>query len=130
MTETAVVALEHITVSRGVWASLRRRVLFWLSVVILAALAVISLLPASIGGLFGQPDPRACNLRDSAKPPSSAHVFGTDLQGCDVYANVIHGTRTSLFIGLTATVIALLVAVVVGTLAAYYGASPTRSSPG
>jgi len=121
MTETAAAALEHITVSRGVWASLRRRILFWLSVAILAVLAVISLFPELIGGLFGQPDPRACNLRDSAKPPSAAHVFGTDLQGCDVYANVIHGTRTSLFIGLTATVIALLIAVVVGTLAAYYG---------
>lgn len=121
MTETAAAALEHVTVSRGVWTSLRRRVLFWISAAILAVLAVISLFPDAIGGLFGQPDPRACELRDSTQPPSAAHVFGTDLQGCDIYANVIHGARTSLFIGVTATVIALVIAIVVGTLAAYFG---------
>ena len=57
-----------ITVSRGVWTSLRRRVLFWISAAILAVLAVISLLPEVVGGLFGQPDPRACELRDSTQP--------------------------------------------------------------
>ncbi|MFT4281527.1 ABC transporter permease [Microbacterium sp.] len=121
MTETAAAALEHVTVSRGVWTSLRRRPLFWISAAILAVLAVISLFPDAVGGLFGQPDPRACELRDSKQPPSAAHVFGTDLQGCDIYANVIHGARTSLFIGVTATVIALAIAIVVGTLAAYFG---------
>jgi len=121
MTETAAAALEHVTVSRGVWTSLRRRPLFWISAAILAVLAVISLFPDAIGGLFGQPDPRACELRDSKLPPTAAHVFGTDLQGCDIYANVIHGARTSLFIGVMATVIALVIAIVVGTLAAYFG---------
>lgn len=124
MSEYAVVALqepEDGTVSRGVWPALRRRVMFWVSASILLLLALISLMPEVFAGLFGQPDPRACFLQDSSQAPSAEHVFGTDLQGCDVYSNVIFGARTSLFIGLAATVFALTVAVIIGTIAGFYG---------
>ena len=106
---------------RGLWASLRRQVLFWLCTGVLTLLGAISIGPRLFAGLFGQPDPRACQLADSAQPPSATHVFGTDLQGCDIYANVIYGTSTSLFIGLTTTVVCMIVAIIVGTLAGYYG---------
>lgn len=123
MTETAVsiTHLPEVTARRGVWPALRRRPLFWISLVLLAVLALIALVPQVFAGLFGQPDPRACFLADSAQPPSPEHVFGTDLQGCDIYANVIYGTSSSLFIGLVTTALALSVAMVVGTIAGYYG---------
>lgn len=123
MTEAAVAItrVPEIAARRGVWASLRTRPLFWISLGLLSVFAAIALAPGLFAGLFGQPDPRACMLADSAQPPSALHVFGTDLQGCDVYANVIYGTRSSLFIGLATTVIALSIAMIVGTLAGYYG---------
>lgn len=106
---------------RGVWRTLRRRPVFWLCAATLTVLCLVALFPAWFAGWFGQPDPRACVLADSALPPSSAHVFGTDLQGCDVYANVIFGTRNSLAVGLLCTAVALVVALVLGTLAGYWG---------
>ncbi len=123
MTEAAV-SITHLpeaTAKRGVWVTLRRRPLFWASLAVLAVLAVIALLPEPLAALFGQPDPRACVLRDSAQPPDGTHPFGTDLQGCDVLANVLFGARTSLFIGITTTVLALIVALVLGTIAGFYG---------
>ncbi len=106
---------------RGVWATLRTRWSFWLWIGVLAVLVAIALVPELFALLSGQPDPRACDLGQSAQGPSADHPFGTDLQGCDVFANVIYGTRTSLVIGFLATSACLLVALVVGTLAGYYG---------
>lgn len=123
MSEAIAVTAPLATVpgNRGVWATLRRRVMFWVPVVVLAVLGVVALAPGLFAGLFGTGDPRACDLVDSALPPSAAHVFGTDLQGCDIYANVVYGTQTSLAIGLLTTVMCLAVAVVLGTIAGYRG---------
>ncbi len=126
MTEpTTAVATETTTAGRattqGLWATLRGRVQFWISVVLLSALTVIALIPGVIAGLFGESDPRACDLGASNQPPGPGHPFGTDVQGCDVLANVLFGTRTSLIIGLATTAMCLVIAIVLGTLAGYIG---------
>ncbi|MEU6641909.1 ABC transporter permease [Saccharomonospora sp. NPDC046836] len=124
MTEPATVALDGAldrATTRGLWATLRNRVQFWVSVVLLALLAIIAAVPGPLAGIFGEGDPRACDLPASNRPPVSGHLFGTDVQGCDVLANVLFGTRTSLFIGLATTAICLVVAVALGTLAGYAG---------
>ena len=106
---------------RGVWPALRRRPLFWTSLALLALLAVVAVAPGPLAALFGIPDPRACDLAAGRQAPSAAHLFGTDVQGCDVLANVLFGTGTSLFIGLMTTVACLSIALVLGTIAGYYG---------
>lgn len=105
----------------GLWGTLRRRPQFWISAVLLTLLGLIAAFPGLIAGMFGESDPRACDLIASNSEPGSGHPFGTDVQGCDVLANVLFGTRTSLFIGIAATAICLIIAVVVGTLAGYLG---------
>jgi ABC-type dipeptide/oligopeptide/nickel transport system permease subunit len=77
--------------------------------------------PQPFAGLFGHPDPRVCELSRTVKPPTAGHPFGFDVQGCDVYANVIHGARASIIVGLICTAIALGIALVVGTLAGFVG---------
>ncbi|MDQ2837377.1 MAG: ABC transporter permease [Actinomycetota bacterium] len=53
---------------------------------------------------------------------SSAHWFGVEpLTGRDLFAIVLYGVRTSLLVGLSATAIAVLIGVVVGLFAAYFG---------
>lgn len=106
---------------RGVWGSLRTRPLFWVCASVLAALAVIAFLPGTLASLFSTADPRACDLAQSASSPSAAHPFGTDIQGCDILANVFFGTRTSLMIGLVTTVLCAVIALILGTIAGYYG---------
>ena len=66
-------------------------------------------------------DPRECNLINSKRPPSGEHWFGFDQQGCDYLANVVYGARNSLIIGVLAVLVILLLGVIVGAIAGYYG---------
>ena len=53
--------------------------------------------------------------------PSSEHLLGTDDLGRDLFSRIIHGTRISLFVGVTTVVIALAIGIVLGVLAGYFG---------
>jgi peptide/nickel transport system permease protein len=55
------------------------------------------------------------------KGPSSQFLFGTDNLGRDVLVRVVYGARISLLVGVVATGAAMLVGVVVGLLAGYFG---------
>ncbi len=54
-------------------------------------------------------------------PPFGERVFGTDQLGRDVAAGIARGAMTSLLIGVVATVCAMLIGVVVGGAAGYFG---------
>ena len=47
--------------------------------------------------------------------------LGTDTTGRDIAAQIFHGARISLLIGLVATVLAITIGIVLGALAGYYG---------
>ncbi|MFF7144571.1 MULTISPECIES: ABC transporter permease [Streptomyces] len=77
--------------------------------------------PGVFSGWFGHGDPRSCSLIDSGLGPRAGHPFGFDVQGCDLYSNVIHGARESISIGLLTTALTAAVAIVLGSLAGYLG---------
>lgn len=54
-------------------------------------------------------------------PPSSAHWFGTDDLGRDVFSGVVHGARTSLLIGLTVAVLSGVIGCLMGVSAGWIG---------
>jgi peptide/nickel transport system permease protein len=54
-------------------------------------------------------------------PPSGEHWLGTDSGGRDVASRVIHGARVSLAVGLLSVTVLVVIGVVIGSLAAYYG---------
>lgn len=56
---------------------------------------------------------------DVLAPPSSAHWFGTDNLGRDLFAEVVWGTRVSLTVGFAASFLAIAIGVAVGVLGAY-----------
>ena len=100
------------------WGSLKRNPLFWIG----AFLGVFFVLMAIVPQLFSRgADPRACDLSNSKLPPSGAHWFGYDQQGCDYLANVAYGARNSLAIGLLSVVGVLVLGIVIGAMAGYYG---------
>ncbi|HEX4868287.1 MAG TPA: ABC transporter permease [Acidimicrobiales bacterium] len=53
--------------------------------------------------------------------PSGDHWFGTDTVGLDVFSRVVFGARVSLKIGIAATSIALLIGLLLGATAGYFG---------
>jgi ABC-type dipeptide/oligopeptide/nickel transport system permease subunit len=100
------------------WASLKRNPLFWIG----AVLGVFFVTMAIVPSLFARgADPRACNLSNSKAAPSAEHWMGFDQQGCDYLANVAYGARSSLQIGLLAVIGVLILGIIIGALAGYYG---------
>jgi ABC-type dipeptide/oligopeptide/nickel transport system permease subunit len=65
-------------------------------------------------------DPLAMAPREVLRPPSSAHYFGTDQFGRDVFSRVLFGGRNSLWLGVISVGIAMTVGVVLGMLAGLY----------
>lgn len=53
--------------------------------------------------------------------PSTAHWFGTDDLGRDLFARVIHGSRYSLLIGVSTSLMALVAGAILGASAGYFG---------
>ena len=70
---------------------------------------------------FSPYDPEAIDLRLVLAEPSLSHPFGTDQLGRDVLARMIWGARISLKVGFVATGIAVLIGIVLGAVAGYYG---------
>ncbi|PKQ36396.1 MAG: peptide ABC transporter permease [Actinobacteria bacterium HGW-Actinobacteria-11] len=103
---------------RDAWRDLRKRPLFWFSVV----LALVFLLMALWPTLFTQVPPnRDCHLSDSNGGPTEGHPLGFTFQGCDIYSRIVWGSQTSLAVGLIATVIASILGLIMGALAGFYG---------
>ncbi|MDR1867026.1 MAG: ABC transporter permease [Treponema sp.] len=49
------------------------------------------------------------------------HIFGTDVHGRDILVRVMYGTRVSMFIGLAAAALTLVVGVIYGSISGFLG---------
>jgi len=100
------------------WRKLRRRPMFIISSLMILSLLFVAFFP----GVFTSVDPNNnCQLSNSEAGPTAGHPFGFTLQGCDVYARVIHGTQASLSVGVLSVLCVLVIGVTLGALAGYYG---------
>jgi len=61
------------------------------------------------------------NLSLGATAPGSAHWFGTDIHGRDLFARILYGGRISLLVGLVASFVALVIGVSYGAVSGYLG---------
>ena len=55
------------------------------------------------------------------QPPSSDHIFGTDVIGRDIFARTVYGGQISFLIGISAAIVEVILGAMIGALAAYYG---------
>ena len=87
------------------------------SVVFLAAVVLAAVWPT----LFTDVDPNGARAEDTLLAPGADHLFGTDQNGRDLFARIVHAARPSLLIGLSASALALVVGATIGVLAAAGG---------
>lgn len=88
------------------------------SALVLAAV----LLAAIVGPAVAPYDPVSdLAVDERLRPPSAAHLFGTDELGRDVLSRVLAGARVSVVVGVSAVAFALLLGVTAGLLAGFYG---------
>ncbi|MGW0898139.1 ABC transporter permease [Streptomyces goshikiensis] len=97
---------------------LRRNPVFLIGGGLVLFMAVVSLVP----GLFTGVDAYApCDLHNSMLKPSGDHYFGTDVQGCDVYAKTIYAASNSIIVGIATTAMVTLLGITTGLLAGWFG---------
>ena len=97
---------------------LRLRALPFASKIALVVVGLVVLL-AVFAPVVARFDPFASG--PPATAPDGVHWFGTDVIGRDIFSRVAYGARSSLVIGLCATLVALAAAAVLGSVAATAG---------
>lgn len=123
--ETPLVAVDAVKVAEkpsnlwiDAWRDMRRRVMFWVSAAIILLVVIVALFP----GLFTQTPPNDdCFLSNSNGGPTDGHPLGYTKLGCDIYSRIIHGTSTSLSVGIIVIVLTTVLGIVFGMFAGYYG---------
>lgn len=61
------------------------------------------------------------NIKNKLQNPTWQHIFGTDGYGRDLFLRCVHGARVSLFIGITASILGMIIGGALGMISAYYG---------
>jgi peptide/nickel transport system permease protein len=91
------------------------------AVIGLLLLLLVLLMALTAGWIFPR-DPLSLAGRPLLWPLQNPRFWlGTDNSGRDIAAQIFHGARISLLIGVVATFIAIAIGVVIGALAGYYG---------
>jgi peptide/nickel transport system permease protein len=86
--------------------------------IIFILIALFSPLLQAIGLLQ---DPTDILSNYPLQPPSSAHWFGTNIRGYDVFSRTLFGARAALSVVLLATGLSLLIGVPLGLISGYLG---------
>jgi len=82
---------------------------------------VLIVLMAILAPLLSPHDHFTTDLENTNRPPSLEHWFGTDDLGRDMFVRTWKGAQVSLFVGVAAALIDLLIGVVYGGIMGYYG---------
>jgi len=101
----------------GVWRRFARNRLAVLGLVII----VILVLAAVFAPWITSFSPTKTDPANRTLGPSREHWFGTDRLGRDLFTRVVYGARVSLKIGLVATFMSMVIGVLLGALAGFFG---------
>jgi len=99
------------------WLRLKRNKAAMVGLFFVALLVVVAI----SAGTVAPHDPYIQNLDNRLKPPTAEHLLGTDDYGRDILSRIIYGARVSLMVGVISEGIALVLGVLLGALAGYYG---------
>lgn len=115
--EAEKIAGESTSFWKDAWRRFSHNKLAIASLVLIAILGFMSIFGTVLSGqnYFDN------DLMSANKPMSGEHWFGTDMLGRDLFARTWYGARISLFIGLMAALIDLVIGVIWGSVSGYIG---------
>jgi peptide/nickel transport system permease protein len=96
----------------------RRHTMALVGVAVLIALVIYSF---GGGFFYKESDANFTETGNRLQNPTRAHPFGTDTIGRDTFIRTIYGGQISLLIGLCAMLVELVIGIMIGALAGYYG---------
>ncbi len=99
------------------WRRFRRHKLAMAGLIFLVIVALL----AVAAPLVTQHAPSKIHSGLARAAPSAEHILGGDIAGRDIWSRVVFGGRVSLSVGLVAVSISIVIALLLGTLAGYYG---------
>lgn len=108
---------EGRSLASDAWRQLKRNPIFWVSVGLITVFVLMAALPQ----LFTNVDPNEAILKQAREKPGGGAWFGRDIQGYDIYARTIYGARASILVGVFTTTATVIIGLVMGVLAGYYG---------
>ena len=86
-----------------------------------AGIVIVLILLSITAPVLSPYDPQAQDLSLRLQPPSASHWLGTDEYGRDVLSRMLYGGRISLSVGFVAVGISLLIGIMLGAIAGYFG---------
>ncbi len=101
-----------------VWRRFRRH-----RMAMAGAVMLILMVLYSVGGafVFSESEANHTDTKLRLQPPSAEYPFGTDAVGRNILARTIYGGQISLLIGLAAVGVQVIVGVLIGAIAGFYG---------
>ncbi|MBY5350831.1 ABC transporter permease [Rhizobium leguminosarum] len=108
---------EPVSLWRDAWYRLKRNRLAIFGLVIVLILAFTAI----FGPYLTPYDYLSQDLNARNVLPSMSHLFGTDDLGRDVFSRVVFGTRTAFLVAIIVTVFAVLIGLVLGAVAGFFG---------
>lgn len=99
------------------WRTARKNPLAAAGVILVAVFVLFALFAPWIA----PQDPARLDLASRLAGPSAAHWFGTDELGRDIFSRIIFGSRISMLVGASVVLASLLLGLIIGALAGYYG---------
>lgn len=101
---------------REVWSQFRHHKGAMAGGIVFALILILVFL----GPLFWTIEASYIDIRARNQGPSLAHPFGTDQLGRDMLARMMAGGRISLFVGITAMALSIVLGALIGVLAGYF----------
>jgi peptide/nickel transport system permease protein len=108
------------------WRRFREDRVAMAALIFLGILILVAIFAPLVVKIFGAPGPDARDtgaldpLFATPTGPSSAHLFGVDQIGRDVFSRTLYGARVSLIVAFAATGLATIAGVIAGLLAGYF----------
>jgi peptide/nickel transport system permease protein len=85
-----------------------------------SGVVLLILVLALFSPLIATHDPMGLNTAERLQGPSSAHWFGTDHFGRDLFSRIVYGARLTLIGGMGVVLYSIVFGVLIGVLSGYY----------